>query len=126
MPRVYLATLSPVAEALPSFVFGGHVTPRSDNARYIARLEREARAGLARRLPELMARRGIGARELARRSRVAINTIYGTLAGETTPKLGNLLALAAGLDVTLDQLLGPPAGELLVADSLASEWDASA
>lgn len=108
--------------------FGGRVEESafSENARYIARLEAEAKAMIPERLKALMAERELSAPMLSRRSHVAINTVYGTIAGGTTPRLGNLIALAVGLGVSLDQLIGASAIEqLAVTAGWPSEADTS-
>jgi hypothetical protein len=117
---VYLDTLECVGEVAdfePSRkTFGGRVKKAelSDSARYVARLESRAKSAIAARLNFLMAERCLSARMLSTRSHVAINTVYGTIAGDTVPRLGNLVALAAGLGVSLDQLLGSSPVEELV------------
>ena len=87
----------------------------SPNARYVARLENTATTAVAQRLADLMDREGLSAREVSRRTRVAINTVRTVLSGERTPRLGNLVALSAGLGITLDQLLGETSVETLAA-----------
>lgn len=97
--------------------FGGRVTALSSDARHIARLDQLAKAAIASRLKALMAERGLSVPQLAETSRVNVNSIYGAVNGETAPSLGKIVAFAAAMNVSIDQLFADVAARRLIDDS---------
>lgn len=65
---------------------------------------------LCRNLVDLRARRGWTQAELAKRAGVPRSTLATIESGAGNPRIGVVVALARGLDVSLDELTGPPRG----------------
>ena len=104
-------------EPLQRQLFGqGRVLALSDDARYIARLDRLALEKMQQRLPLLMKKRKFSQRKLAETSRVPINTVRETIRGRGKPSIGKVLAYAEALGVSVDALFGETTVEKLVRD----------
>lgn len=96
--------------------------PEGLDSRFIANLDAIIRKVIPERLQALLDQRGINPLRLAERAHMTPSTVYGSVNGKTAPTLVNLVALAAGLGVSVDELLGTSAVENLARDAM---WRAS-